>query len=154
MISEAATGSVNSADPSGRSVRAIASFRLSDDSSLTEFAVGDGCKSPEDFVRRVFRSFLTREPSEKELKLLASGLHEGFSGRVVKDAKPQPARSYRTPVSWANHLSAEATTIKLELEKQAREGDAPTQRLTDDWCRRAEDVIWAVMNMPEFLFVP
>jgi len=128
--------------------------RLSDDSSLTEFAVSDACKSPEDFVRRVFRSFLTREPSAKELKSLADGLHDGFSDRVVKGAKPQAPRSYRTPVSWANHLSAEATTIKLELEKRSREGDPPTARLTKEWRERAEDVVWAVMNMPEFLFVP
>ncbi|HJO54533.1 MAG TPA: hypothetical protein QF373_08520, partial [Verrucomicrobiota bacterium] len=57
-------------------------------------------------------------------------------------------------VSWSNHLSAEANRIKIELEKRAREGDPPTVSLQTDWRERMEDMLWALMNSPEFIFIP
>ncbi len=35
-----------------------------------------------------------------------------------------------------------------------REGDPPTRRLREDWRRRMEDALWALVNSPEFVFVP
>ena len=116
---------------------------------------------PEEAASHLFARFLTRAPGPDELKPLAEHLRPGFASRVVDGASSDrvaaieiAARAYRTPVSWSNHLSAEATTIKLELEKKARAGDEPTKRFTADWRQRVEDVIWALMNSPEFLFVP
>ena len=63
-------------------------------------------------------------------------------------------RVARSAVSWSNHLSPEATKIKMELEKLAREGDPPTRRLEKDWRERMEDAVWALFNSPEFVFVP
>ena len=57
-------------------------------------------------------------------------------------------------VSWSNHLSEEANRIKIELEKRAREGDPPTVALQADWRERMEDMLWALMNSPEFVFIP
>ena len=86
-------------------------------------------------------------------------LRGGFDERRVKSANPQAAagskkKDGRTAVSWANHLSPEATRIKLELEKLARAGDPPTERLQADWRERMEDMLWAMFNSPEFIFVP
>jgi hypothetical protein len=57
-------------------------------------------------------------------------------------------------VSWSNHLNAEATKIKLEEERAARAGDPPTLALQSDWRERMEDTVWALVNSPEFIFVP
>jgi hypothetical protein len=42
----------------------------------------------------------------------------------------------------------------MEQEKAARAGDPPTARLDANWRGRAEDVLWSMLNAPEFLFVP
>jgi hypothetical protein len=40
----------------------------------------------------------------------------------------------------------------MQEEAAARKGDPATPQLTDDWRRRAEDVVWALVNSPEFLY--
>ena len=102
----------------------------------------------------MFLRTLSREPSEKEVEVFSAVLAEGYSDRRLPGAPVNKPRNYRTTVSWANHLSPEATEIKYEVEKLVREGDPPTQRLTDDWRQRMEDVVWALVNSPEFVFVP
>ena len=57
-------------------------------------------------------------------------------------------------VSWNNHLSEEANRIKVELEKRVLAGDPPTNRLRPEWRERLEDVVYALVNSPEFIFVP
>jgi hypothetical protein len=61
----------------------------------------------------------------------------------------------RTPyVSWSNHLDAEATTVRMAQEAAARTGDKPTDRLNADWRQRLEDILWAMLNAPEWAFSP
>jgi hypothetical protein len=51
-------------------------------------------------------------------------------------------------------LVEEATKVKFEMEKRARMGDAPSELLDDSWRERVEDIVWAIFNLPEFVWVP
>ena len=126
---------------------------LSDDSAITSLAMN--AKSPEQFVDSVFRRFLSRPAASAERDLFSELLRAGFEQRVLQvEEVAAPQRVRRNAVSWSNHLSPEATEIKLELERLARAGDPPTRRLEADWRERAEDMVWSVLNSPEFVFVP
>lgn len=125
---------------------------LSDNSAFTSLALA--AKTPEDLVEALFLRILNRGASSEEVSALAELLAEGFEARV-KTVKPTVRKqTVRQNVSWSNHLSAEATLIKQEIEKQVRAGDPPTERLDPAWRARVEDVVWAMINTPEFMFVP
>jgi hypothetical protein len=40
------------------------------------------------------------------------------------------------------------------MEREVQAGDPPTPRLAADWRERMEDVVWALFNSPEFVFIP
>jgi hypothetical protein len=57
-------------------------------------------------------------------------------------------------VSWSNHLDAEATLVRQAQENAARQGDPSTGNLDDNWRMRLEDILWAMLNAPEWAFSP
>jgi hypothetical protein len=128
--------------------------RLSDENALTALALRE--QPLPELVRAVFLRVLSRPPTAGEMAALVDCLQEGYDQRRIEAiagsavGKPKPRR----PVSWSNHLSPEATKIKQEMEREVRAGDPPTQRLRSDWRERMEDVLWALINTPEFVFVP
>jgi hypothetical protein len=128
--------------------------QLSDDSAFTDLALT--AKSPEDFIDSVTQRILTRPATDAERKLFADLLREGFESRVVLGEHPirrsQPPR--QTGVSWSNHLKPEANLRKQRLAEELAFGDPTTSRLNADWRERAEDMIWSLINSPEFLIVP
>ena len=69
-------------------------------------------------------------------------------------AAPRTSSANARRVSWSNHLSPEASRIQLDMEKAARAGDPPTERLRPGFRERMEDVLWALVNSPEFVFIP
>ena len=89
----------------------------------------------------VFLKYATDEP------LLDEEMEKGYFGVV---SEPRKYKIYKAP----HALSPEATRIKMDLERVAREGDPPTSRLKTDWRERMEDMVWALVNSPEFVFVP
>lgn len=133
-------------------IAGLKATRLSDDHSITELALAD--VPLQRLVRDICLQLLSREPTAEETQQFVALLSPGYESRVVPDAVKRPRRRLRNPVSWSNHLHHRATTIKLELERQVREGDPPTERLQADWRERLEDVVWALINSPEFVFVP
>ena len=128
--------------------------RLSDDSALTALATRGDVTLPQ-LTRETFLRLASRLPTPVEEKLFASYLQEGFDTRLVVSETATAARRKATrPVSWSNHLNSEATKIKQEAEREARAGDPPTDRIAPAWRERMEDAIWALVNSPEFVFLP
>ena len=128
--------------------------QLSDDSAFTELALQ--AKSPEEFVNAVTQRILTRPPTKSELALFEPLLRDGFEKRIVPGSPPirRPGPPRSTGVSWSNHLKPEASLRKQRLAEELAHGDPTTSRLNADWRERAEDVIWSLINSPEFLIVP
>lgn len=128
--------------------------RLSDDSRITALCLED--VPLDQLVGRLFQTVLTRRPSAAEALTFETLLAAGYADRRIAGAKAinDSVAANTSSVSWANHLSPEATKIKLELERAARAGDRPTARLRKEWRERCEDVVWTLINSPEFMFVP
>ncbi len=128
--------------------------RLSDDSAITALCLED--RPLPDLIRAVYRQVLSRPPTNEELVTFRDLLQDGYAERRVpgapRVAQHRPATA--AGVSWSNHLSPEATRLKMELERAVRAGDPPTGRLRADWRERMEDLLWTLVNSPEFLFVP
>ena len=127
-------------------------LRVSDNGSIVAAALED--QPLEQLIDRLFLQVLTRHPTSAERNMFYELLRDGYEDRTVPDAPLVMPVKPRHAVSWTNHLHADATTIKLELEELARAGDPPTARLKADWRERLEDMVWALTNSPEFVFAP
>jgi len=128
--------------------------RLSDDCDLVDMLVQH--QPLPTLVETVFLRVLSRPPTAGERETFVNYLAAGFQERV-QPAPPRKLRKDYDPtllLSWSNHLNAKSTEIKYKVEDKARLGDEPTTRLAKDWRERMEDVLWAMVNAPEFVFVP
>ena len=126
--------------------------QLSEDSAFTELALREiDCKA---LIGELYLRILGRAPTPRELGIMLDHVNAGFSHRVIKGAKPVHHREQVLDVSWNNHLSEDANRIKVELERAVLAGDPPTQRLRPEWREDFEDVIYALINSPEFIFIP
>ena len=128
--------------------------RASHESPLADLAVE--AESPEALVDSIFLRFLSRMPSTEERQLLAGALQEGFDKRLVPFSEieaPQPQE--RLPlVTWSNHLRNEADSIQREHADRARKGPPADPRLETKWREVYEDVVWSVVNLREFVWMP
>ena len=102
--------------------------RLSDDSELTELALAD--MPLKQMVNEMFLRILSRPPTLEEQTVMTNLLADTFASRKVKGAtKTDASIQSDNRVSWSNHLSAEATVIRMEEERALRLGaqthDAP-----------------------------
>jgi len=127
--------------------------RLSDDSGITRLCLRE--QSLKELIHETFLRVLSRSPSAEEARTFEELLAGTYSNRLVKGAAAVSS-SMKTDsrVSWSNHLSAEATLIRMEEERRLRMGDEPTQRLTKEFRERFEDALWALLNAPEFVLMP
>ena len=114
-------------------------------------------ESVDQLVETLFLKLLTRQPTAQEREFYAGYLRDGYDHRIVSPLPPVPAPGLRKPppyVSWSNHLDPEATIVRQQQEADARRGDPPTQRLEAGWRARMEDVLWSLLNAPEWLYTP
>ncbi|MDA0283647.1 MAG: hypothetical protein O3B86_09855, partial [Planctomycetota bacterium] len=128
---------------------------LSDDSAFTTLALQDQPASV--LVEAVFVRTLTRQPASEERAVFVELLSNGYSTRINKEEldKPLPLLpSIRTGVGWSNHLHSDATTLQIATHEMVALGDTPTKKLAPEWRERFEDMLWALMNSPEFVFTP
>ena len=126
--------------------------QLSDDSLITELALKD--QPLAEFIDSVHRAILTRPATSAERELFRELLAEGYDSRRIDAPITKPLPPRNTGVTWSNHLKPEASDRKLALAKELEAGDQPTKRLQSDWRERAEDMLWTLINSPEFVFVP
>lgn len=129
--------------------------RLSDDSAFTELALKDQPAS--ELVNAVYLRALTRQPSSEERSVFVELLSDGYAERIDKEEvnKPlPPLPSLRTGVGWSNHLHPDANRLQVATHDAVSQGDPPSKKLTPEWRERFEDMLWALMNSPEFVFAP
>ena len=129
--------------------------RLSDDSAFTKLALQHQPVS--DLVNAVFVRALTRQPGSDERAVFVELLTDGYSNRINQDElnKPlPPLPSLRTGVGWSNHLHPDANRLQVATREMVAQGDVPTKNLTPAWREQFEDMLWALMNSPEFVFAP
>lgn len=127
--------------------------RLSDDSAFTELALS--VRSVDELTRETFLRILGRFPSENEIGLAVEYLGDSFATRRANGAvKEMASLAGDTRVTWGNHLSSEATVIRMEEERRLRMGAEPTGRLSAEFRERYEDLVWSLVNLPEFILVP
>jgi len=126
--------------------------RLDDSSAFTELALQD--QPLDELIRELFREILSREPAAPELARFRAALEPGYDTRRTGAPKQEFHSAITKAVSWANHLNPDATNVILAVEKEVNAGEPPTARLTADWRERMEDVLWALMLAPEFIYLP
>jgi hypothetical protein len=128
--------------------------RLSDDSDFAKLALDN--RSFEDLVNETFLRVLSRPPSKSEARTAREFLGPYYTDRKAQDTGPEKTKlaADQSRVTWGNHLSAEATLIRMEEERRLRMGDTPTSRLRPEFRERYEDFLWSLINSPEFVLVP
>ncbi|MBM3793630.1 MAG: DUF1553 domain-containing protein [Acidobacteria bacterium] len=127
--------------------------RLSDDGAFTELALKD--QPVERLVNESFLRVLSRPATAEETRAMTALLNPVYASRKVAGAgSSYAALKSDNRVSWSNHLSAEATLIRMEEERRMRMGAEPTKRLTKEFRERFEDSLWAMLNSPEFVLMP
>jgi hypothetical protein len=127
--------------------------QFSEDSIFVRFALI--AETPADFVEAAFRQVLSRPPTPTERDLFVTLLAADFSDRKTGALPlPLPRWPARDGVSWANHLSTESNEIKIARQKEVEKGDPPTAQLKQAWREKAEDLVWTLVNSPEFVWIP
>jgi hypothetical protein len=125
--------------------------RLSEDHGLVPLVLED--QPVERLIDRLYLRLLTRMPTAAERNKCASILRAGYESRiVVRPPPPAPSGPRVRPryVAWSNHMSSEANLARVEQAADARRGDPPTAKLVQDWRERFEDVLWGLLNAPEW----
>ena len=127
--------------------------RLSDESYFKKLALEN--VTVEKLIAETFLRILSREPEADELKSMRLLLEPTYAKRRrLNEVATNTSMKTDSRVSWSNHLSSEATLIRMEEERRLRMGEEPTKRLAPDFRERYEDALWSMVNSPEFLMVP
>ncbi|QDV70482.1 Planctomycete cytochrome C [Rosistilla carotiformis] len=123
-------------------------------SPLADLAVE--AASPQALLDSLFLRFVSRRPTPAEVQIFLGPLSEGFAGRIVPEQeRVLPQTPPRLPqVTWWNHVRNEANTIQQELAERVLQGPPADPRLNTPWRQRYEDVVWSIVNLREFVWIP
>jgi hypothetical protein len=128
--------------------------RLSDDHGMTDVVLED--QSLDRLVDRLFLRLFTRLPNDRERERCLAILRPGYDSRAATAPPAGPPSGPRLRpkyIAWSNHMSPEANLARVEQAAVARRGDPPTPRLDAEWRERFEDVLWALLNSPEWTHI-
>ena len=122
--------------------------------AVDDFALWEVCLNPSQ--RRFQNRFDADEKPVLRLDLVhpLAGGNKWYKLRYNLQGLQPGERILSFGGAWSNHLHAESSDIMLQLESRARQADPPTERLEADWRQRMEDVLWALTNNVELVFVP
>ncbi len=128
--------------------------RAAQGSELAELAVN--ASSPMELLEELFLRFLGRLPNQAESDVIIDVLNNGFEERLMPPdwVEPIPEPEPLPLVTWLNHVSPQANLIQLEIEKRVEQGPRPDPRLHHTWREVYEDVVWNLMNVSEFVWIP
>ena len=110
-------------------------------------------ESPEDLVHSVSLAVFGRRATDAELERFTPLVESGFAERLTgENDKANPV--YRRRISWRNHFDPVADELVRDRITQIEQGDGPTKTLDPTWRSKAEDMLWVMVNSPEFSWVP
>ncbi len=108
----------------------------------------------EQLADQLFVTVLGRKPVRDERTAVVTILAPSFAQRLTGNP-PRPFESLsQFQPDWRKHLEPDQTTLMLAAQKRVARGEPPTARLTEGFRERVEDVLWALINSPEFMVVP
>ena len=105
-------------------------------------------------MHKLFLTVLSRPPRDDERERFVDLLRKGYQTRRTGKPKQQDVPLHVFQPDWRKHLQAEQTRLLLAAQKLVDRGEPPTDRLTADFRERVEDVLWALINSPEFVLLP
>lgn len=125
--------------------------RLSDDSDFTGLVLRS--PSAEALVEQLFLAILTRKPSSEQRHLFVGLLSDQYENRLTgRPARPLPLLA-TFQADWRNHLQAEQTKLLFASQEVVAMGDPPTEQISTEFRERVEDIVWALINAPEFVTI-
>ena len=112
--------------------------------------------TPKTLLESTFLRFLNRLPKPDETSALLPVLAQGFQDRLLpKDKVQLPTSPTQRPlVTWFNHMAPESSTTQQAIELQVRQGPPPDPRFRKEWRETYEDLVWALINHREFVWIP
>jgi hypothetical protein len=122
--------------------------KLTDRSYYTELSREAG--TLDQYGNRLFLNTLSRPPTEREKRWLRNELGALWSRRLV----PPELREARKEEARVEAVTVTDSIAAHEYIMRVRQGEPATTALTPAWRRNAEKVLWAVLNSPEFIFLP
>ncbi|EAQ81403.1 hypothetical protein DSM3645_23466 [Blastopirellula marina DSM 3645] len=136
------------------STLSISLTRAAHESVLADLAVD--ATSAETLLESLFLRFVSRPPTSAEQRVFLGVLRDGFDDRLLpEDQVVLPETPERLPqVTWWNHVRNEANTIQQEQARRVRLGPPADPRLNPEWRSRYEDVVWSIVNLREFVWMP
>ena len=99
---------------------------------------------------RLFLNTLSRLPTEREARWLRNELGALWSRRLV----PPELREARKEEAGVEAVTVTDSIAAHQYIMRVRQGEPAATALTPAWRRNAEKVLWAVLNSPEFMFLP